>query len=86
MAVNDEVGALKQLLVDGWEILTPDGRLAVISFHEIEDRIVKRFFVSKVAEYKAKLINKKPIVPTEAEVSSSPHSRSAKLRVAQKII
>src|SRR3989344_5054289 len=86
MAVNDEVGALKQLLVDGWEILTPDGRLAVISFHEIEDRIVKRFFVSKVAEYKAKLINKKPIVPTEAEVSSSPHSRSAKLRAAQQII
>lgn len=86
IAVNDEVGALKQLLIDGWELLLPDGRLAVISFHEVEDRVVKRFFVSKVGEAKATLVRKKPIVPTDNEIELNPRSRSAKLRVAQKIV
>src|SRR3989344_7074076 len=86
MATNDEVGALKQLLVDGWEPLVPGGTLVMISFHEVEDRVVKRFFVSKVGEAKATLVRKKPIVPTDNEIELNPRSRSAKLRVAQKIV
>ncbi|HEY4518402.1 MAG TPA: 16S rRNA (cytosine(1402)-N(4))-methyltransferase RsmH [Candidatus Paceibacterota bacterium] len=86
MATNDEVGALKQLLVDGWESLVPGGKLVTISFHEVEDRLVKRFMAAKSAEGKAELMSKKPVTPSLVEVKSNPRSRSAKLRVAQKII
>ena len=84
MAVNDEVNALKEGLADGIEVLAPKGRMAVISFHSVEDRIVKDFFRERVKEGVGKLINKKPIIPTEAEVKANPRSRSAKLRIFAK--
>jgi 16S rRNA (cytosine1402-N4)-methyltransferase len=61
------------------------GRMSVISFHSLEDRIVKRFFKEKQKEGKVILINKKPIIPSEEEIKSNPRSRSSKLRVLEKI-
>jgi len=83
IAVNDEFGALKEALISAWHYLAPGGRIAVISFHEGEDRIVKQQF----AEYKQTtgvLITKKPIIPTRTEVRENPRSRSAKLRIIEK--
>jgi len=85
IAVNDELRALEEGLRKGFEILKTDGRMAVISFHSLEDRIVKNFFKSLAAEGKAKIINKKPIIAGEEEINKNPRSRSAKLRVIQKI-
>ncbi len=85
IAVNDELGALEEVLNKGFELLNSKGRISVISFHSLEDRIVKRFFKNKVDEGKAILINKKPIVPSAGEVKTNPRSRSAKLRVIEKI-
>ena len=59
--------------------------MAVISFHSVEDREVKNFFRNKSKEKAGKLINKKPITATEAELEENPRSRSAKLRVIEKI-
>ncbi|HEY4477711.1 MAG TPA: 16S rRNA (cytosine(1402)-N(4))-methyltransferase RsmH [Candidatus Paceibacterota bacterium] len=84
MAVNDEVNTLKSGLSGGWQILKPGGRLAVISFHSGEDRIVKNFFKEKVTEENAILINKKPIIPSDDEIELNKKSRSAKLRIIQK--
>jgi 16S rRNA (cytosine1402-N4)-methyltransferase len=64
--------------------LQEGGRLAVISFHSLEDRIVKDFFRKKEDEGVATRITKKPIIPTEEEVVENPRSRSAKLRILQK--
>ena len=83
IAVNDELNALKQALPQAVEILKSGGRLAVISFHSLEDRIVKRFFQSQIKNLK--IITKKPIVPSREETLENPRSRSAKLRVAEKI-
>lgn len=83
IAVNDELGALREGLVHAWEYLAPAGRLAVISFHDGEDRIVKQFFKNLVPE-KGTLLNKKPIVPSRDEVLENPRARSAKLRGIQK--
>lgn len=85
IAVNDELQALQEGLRKGFEILEKGGRIAVISFHSLEDRIVKNFFKSLVTEEKGELINKKPITPSEEEISKNPRSRSAKLRIFQKI-
>lgn len=85
IAVNDELGALKDGITKGFEMLAPGGRMAVISFHSLEDRIVKDFFREMKNEEKAVLITKKPIVPSDEEVRSNPRSRSAKLRIIQKI-
>jgi len=87
IAVNDELGSLATVLPQALEILAPHGRLAVISFHAGEDRIVKNFFRDKARAEKPqiKLLTKKPIVPTEAEIKSNPRSRSAKLRVIEKL-
>src|SRR3989344_797839 len=85
IAVNDELGALKEGLIKGFDGLEVRGRMAVISFHSLEDRIVKRFYKEKEKEGKAKLINKKPIVPTKEEIKNNPRSRSAKLRILEKI-
>ena len=85
IAVNDELGALKEGLGKAAAMLTPGGRIAVISFHSLEDRIVKNFFRDKAKEGKAKLLTKKPIIPTDEEVKDNPRSRSAKLRVIEKI-
>ena len=84
IAVNDELGALKDGLSAAWERLNPGGRIAVISFHSIEDRQVKRFFAD-LAKNGGKLVSKKPIAPTEEEIKENPRARSAKLRVIEKL-
>jgi len=85
IAVNDELGALKQGLEQGFKFLKKKGRMSVISFHSLEDRIVKNFYKEKVKEQKAKLINKKPILASREEIIENPRSRSAKLRILEKI-
>ena len=85
IAVNDELGAIRDGLDGAFEILAPQGRLAVISFHSLEDRIVKTFFMNKAKNKTAKIINKKPIIAGERELAENPRARSAKLRVIEKI-
>ena len=75
---------LKTGLQKGYDALEKNGRMAVISFHSIEDREVKRFFRDLEEEKKGKRITKKPIKATDAEISENPRSRSAKLRIFQK--
>jgi 16S rRNA (cytosine1402-N4)-methyltransferase len=84
IAVNNELEILKNVLPEAFELLTPGGRLAVISFHSLEDRIVKQFFQG-LPFAKAKIITKKPITAGEEEVKDNPRARSAKLRVIEKI-
>jgi 16S rRNA (cytosine1402-N4)-methyltransferase len=84
IAVNDELEALKQGLANGFDRLLPEGRIAVISFHSLEDRIVKRYFRELVAAGAAAAITKKPITPSEGELSLNRRSRSAKLRIIKK--
>lgn len=81
IAVNDELGALREGIAKGFEHLAPGGRMAVISFHSLEDRIVKEFFRQKASEGAATLVTKKPMVPTDIEVKENPKSRSSKLRI-----
>jgi 16S rRNA (cytosine1402-N4)-methyltransferase len=82
--VNHELEVLKQALPQAVGLLTTGGRLAVITFHSLEDRIVKQFFQKE--EHKTlNIITKKPVVATEEEIKSNPRSRSAKLRVIEKI-
>jgi len=85
LAVNDELGALKEALLAAKEILAPGGRLCVISFHALEDKIVKNFFRDWYKAKEVKLLTKKPIAPEFGEVKANPRSRSAKLRVIEKI-
>ena len=85
IAVNDELGALKEGLEKGFEALKPESRMAVISFHSLEDRIVKKFYIKKREESKAVLINKKPIRASDEEIKNNIRSRSAKLRIIKKI-
>jgi len=82
IAVNDELGNAEAVLPEAARLLKPGGRLAVISFHSLEDRIVKRFF-EESKELKA--LTARPITPSKAEIEANPRSRSAKLRIAQKI-
>jgi len=81
IAVNDEMGALHEVLEKGYELLSPGGRFVVISFHSIEDRIVKRFFKQKKIEKSAELLTKKPIIAADRELQENKRARSAKLRV-----
>jgi 16S rRNA (cytosine1402-N4)-methyltransferase len=97
--VNDEMGALKEMLLQIPDVLKPQGRVAIITFHSIEDRLVKNFFknetfeevlnenpfISTVKEKKLKVITKKPIEASPEETKRNPRSRSAKLRVAEKM-
>lgn len=85
IAVNDELGALRALLAAGFEALAPRGRFAIITFHSLEDRMVKQTFRSYVHDHKAVAITKKPIVPSTEEVTDNPRARSAKLRIIEKI-
>ncbi len=85
IAVNDELRRLETFLNKSFEILKQNGRMAIITFHSLEDRIVKRFFRKLKDEESAILINKKPVVPSSEEVRNNPKSRSAKLRIIQKI-
>ncbi len=84
IAVNDELGALREGLVKGYERLNPGGKMAVISFHSLEDRIVKDFYKEKALEFGSK-ISKKPISGSDQEITENPRARSAKLRIIQKI-
>jgi len=85
IAVNDELRTLERGLKAGFKILKKGGRMSVISFHSLEDRIVKRFYKQKEKAGEAKLINKKPIIAGEEEIKNNPRARSAKLRVLEKI-
>jgi 16S rRNA (cytosine1402-N4)-methyltransferase len=100
IAVNDELAAVEKTLPQAVAALRSGGRCAVISFHSLEDRIVKEYFREQSkdlinppyeriyeVERKAvvKLVNKKPILPTEEEIKDNPRARSAKLRVVEKI-
>lgn len=82
IAVNDELGQLERALPVLVELLAPKGRLAIISFHSLEDRIVKKFFEKQKG--KLKTITKGVVTPTEEEIKQNPRSRSSKLRVAEK--
>ena len=85
IAVNEELTALEEGLQKAFEALDIGGRLAIISFHSLEDRIVKNAFRDLASEGRAKLITKRPIAASEEEVAENPRSRSAKLRVLEKI-
>lgn len=85
IVVNDELGVLKKLLHDGFEVLAPRGRFAIISFHSLEDRLVKRFFDQVTRDQQALKLIKKPIVASDDERQENPRSRSAKLRVIEKL-
>ncbi len=84
IAVNDELENLKKVLPQAVSVLSPEGRMAVISFHSLEDRIVKNF-LNNLKNKDLKLLNKKPITASESELAENPRARSAKLRVAEKI-
>ncbi|HUV42384.1 MAG TPA: 16S rRNA (cytosine(1402)-N(4))-methyltransferase RsmH [Patescibacteria group bacterium] len=84
IVVNDELNNLKEALPQAQDLLKPKGRLAIISFHSGEDRIVKQFFKDKESTSQLRIITKKPIRPTLEEIKENPRSRSAKLRVAEK--
>ncbi len=84
ITVNDEIQSLMDGLRKGFEYLSPTGKMAVISFHSLEDRMVKNFFKQKAMEGKGRLLTKKPVIPSEKEIKENPRSRSAKLRVIEK--
>ncbi len=95
--VNDELGALKDFLMQSIEVLRPGGRIAIISYHSLEDRLVKKFF--KTGNFEGEVqqdlfgnvksplrpINKKPIEPSAMEIANNPRARSAKLRIAERL-
>lgn len=82
IAVNDELGALSSAIQAAWNVLEVDGTLAIISFHSLEDRVVK--FAFREPHWKA--LYKRPLVPTDEEIARNPRSRSAKLRAARKVL
>ncbi len=84
IAVNDELETLKVGLSSAFEILRGGGRIGVISFHSLEDRIVKNFFKKMSDEGRGEILTKKPIIATDVEIKANPRSRSAKLRVIKK--
>jgi len=85
IAVNSELNNLSIVLPQAIEALKPKGRLAIISFHSLEDRIVKNFLKESEKNNKLKIISKKPITPLFEEISNNHRARSAKLRLAVKI-
>jgi 16S rRNA (cytosine1402-N4)-methyltransferase len=102
IAVNDEIGSLNRGLEGALKVLKPGGRLAVITFHSLEDRVVKNFGRARARDYtftggvdvpelreprtpEVKLISRKAILPGETELAENPRSRSAQLRVMEKI-
>jgi len=84
IAVNDELGALREGLAAAISVLAPGGRLAVISFHSIEDRVVKGMLRDAVHSGEGSLVSKKPVTATRAEILSNRRARSAKLRVFER--
>ena len=86
IAVNNELSNLEKTLPQILEILEKGGRVVVISFHSLEDRIVKNYFREKKKQGLLKVLTKKPIAPSETEIKINPRSRSAKLRAAIKLL
>jgi len=84
IAVNNELENLEKLLASAPELLSENGRIAVISFHSLEDRLVKNNFKQNESEGIYKVITKKPIVPTREEIADNRRARSAKLRIAER--
>ena len=96
--VNDEMRALKEMLRSTLRVLRPGGRLVVITYHSLEDRMVKNIMKTGNVEGKAekdffgnvltpfRLVNNKVIVPDEEEIERNPRSRSAKLRIAERVM
>lgn len=97
--VNDELGALKEMLQQIPSLLKPGGRVAIITFHSLEDRLIKNFFrrgsfdepeenpfINTETVNELMIVNRKPILPSEKELKQNPRSRSAKLRVAEKVM
>lgn len=85
ISVNNELDNFRKALPEALNLLEKEGRLVVISFHSLEDRIIKEFLKEKEKSGEVKIITKKPIVPTDEEIALNPRSRSSKLRVAIKI-
>jgi 16S rRNA (cytosine1402-N4)-methyltransferase len=85
IVVNDELENLKSGLEQTLEVVSANGRIVVISFHSLEDRIVKNFFRDKQREGRLQILTKKPLIADEFEIGINPRSRSAKLRAAMKI-
>ncbi len=85
IAVNSELTELENVIPDAVSLLKPDGRLLVISFHSLEDRIVKNQYKLLASNGLGHIITKKPIIATLNEVASNPRARSAKLRVFQRV-
>jgi len=83
--VNEELENLKKILDTGWKILKKEGRICVISFHSLEDRMVKEAFRRLQKEGQMRILTKKPVMPSEEERKRNPRSRSAKLRCAERI-
>jgi 16S rRNA (cytosine1402-N4)-methyltransferase len=83
--VNEELENLKRILETGWKILKKGGRMCVISFHSLEDRMVKETFRTLGKEGEMLVLTKKPVTPCEEEQKRNPRSRSAKLRCAERI-
>jgi len=100
IAVNDELGAVERVIPAAIDLLAPQGRLAVISFHSLEDRLVKQAFKTEATDClcpprqpvctcghvaRVRLVTRKPIQPEDAEIAANPRSRSARLRVLEKL-
>ncbi len=83
--VNDELENLRKILETGWTLLTKGGRMCIISFHSLEDRMVKVTFRRLEKEGKMSILTKKPVTPSEEEKKRNPRSRSAKLRCAERV-
>lgn len=85
IAVNDELQSMEKALIDAIDLLKPGGRLVVISYHSLEDRLVKQALRQAKQDKIMNILTKKPLRPTSAESSSNPRSRSAKLRAGEKL-
>jgi 16S rRNA (cytosine1402-N4)-methyltransferase len=85
IAVNDELGALGQALPQALDLLEPGGRLVVISFHSLEDAMVKKYFSSWQKDDLVRELTPKPFSPSPDEISRNPRSKSAKLRAISKL-
>jgi 16S rRNA (cytosine1402-N4)-methyltransferase len=83
--VNDELGAIETFIDAAWTALGPGGRLAIIAFHSLEDRLVKQAFRARAASGAAALLTRRPVVAGPEEQARNPRSRSARLRVAEKV-
>jgi 16S rRNA (cytosine1402-N4)-methyltransferase len=83
--VNDELENLRKILGTGWKVLKKGGRMCIISFHSLEDRMVKETFRTLAKEGTMRVLTKKPVTPSEEELRRNPRSRSAKLRCAERI-